>query len=253
MRDNNNSWENIPTLAKQKHFLWVFVSSWSCWCPFNSFSNTEERTHENNNTKKKKEATTEREFERENERTREWNANQKHLHKRTERKTQKRLISLSLIILIMASPEAAAILRELQGKNGNGVRLIVCCCCFLSFLSLLLSLWKKLDVQSPFLEILFPSIWRLIWGGCLWIQTETCYEARRIFLSLSLVLLYFPPREDDDDDSCFFCTAFFSRRLRNARRCSLPLVHVKVVFAIKRLSRFTTDWPFETFWHTLRT
>jgi hypothetical protein len=34
-----------------------------------------------------------------------------------EKNTEKTLFSL-----IMASPEAAAILRELQGKNGNGVR-----------------------------------------------------------------------------------------------------------------------------------
>ena len=36
-------------------------------------------------------------------------------------------------IIIMASPEAAAILRELQGKNGNGVRLSLCLLLLLLF------------------------------------------------------------------------------------------------------------------------
>tara|TARA_B100001142_G_scaffold307516_1_gene338217 strand:- start:312 stop:635 length:324 start_codon:yes stop_codon:yes gene_type:complete len=44
------------------------------------------------------------------------------LFKAERKHKRKELVSLSLSQRIMASPEAAAILRELQGKNGNGVR-----------------------------------------------------------------------------------------------------------------------------------
>ena len=81
---------------------------------------------------KKKERSKQREKEREREKEKEkesWTTSSvegkkqppKHNHKNTtfcREKTQKRLVSQQ----IMASPEAAAILRELQGKNGNGVR-----------------------------------------------------------------------------------------------------------------------------------
>ena len=82
--------------------------------------NTKKKERSN---KRERERTREKKREKELERTRE-SFNQKHMnHKSTtfcsrEKKHRKLCLSTHQ----MASPEAAAILRELQGKNGNGVR-----------------------------------------------------------------------------------------------------------------------------------
>ena len=120
---NKNSWENIPifigTDREEKHFFfsWVLV--------FFLCHRTEQTTR-----KRKKEATRERENERERKRDM-----RKNLRERESPSTKntwttkaplfaekKKHRKLCLSTHQMASPEAAAILRELQGKNGNGVR-----------------------------------------------------------------------------------------------------------------------------------
>lgn len=71
---------------------------------------------------RERERTREKKREKELERTRE-SFNQKHLNRKsTTFCREKKHRKLCLSTHQMASPEAAAILRELQGKNGNGVR-----------------------------------------------------------------------------------------------------------------------------------
>ena len=122
---------------------------------FSFLVRTEQRQHvkerkkeRSNERERERERTNEREKERENERerTNERESRRKKATKKTQpqkhteyfclcteisthttnhflrRKKKHRKRRSSLSQHIMASPEAAAILRELQGKNGNGVR-----------------------------------------------------------------------------------------------------------------------------------
>ena len=87
---------------------------------FSRTSTTLEKERKKEATRHKREREREKKrHEKELERTRE-SFNQKHMnHKSTTFCREKKLC---LSTHQMASPEAAAILRELQGKNGNGVR-----------------------------------------------------------------------------------------------------------------------------------
>lgn len=116
---DKNSWENIPILAQtEKHFFLCVLVFFLC----------QDRT--DNTWKRKKERSNKREREREREKKREKERRER------ERPSTKNTTTTAPLFAekkkhrtenfvsqhIMASPEAAAILRELQGKNGNGVR-----------------------------------------------------------------------------------------------------------------------------------
>ena len=127
---DKNSWENIPILAQtEKHFFLCVLVFFLC----------QDRT-DTTWKRKKEEATRERERtrEREKKREREREREKKREKERRERERPSTKNTTTTAPLfaekkkhrtenfvsqhIMASPEAAAILRELQGKNGNGVR-----------------------------------------------------------------------------------------------------------------------------------
>ena len=118
---NKNSWENIPifigTDREEKHFFfsWVLVF----FLCHRTEQTTRKRKKERSNRWQREREREKKRHEKELERTRE-SFNQKHMnHKSTTFCREKKLC---LSTHQMASPEAAAILRELQGKNGNGVR-----------------------------------------------------------------------------------------------------------------------------------
>jgi len=84
---------------------------------------TRKRKKERSNKREREKRTREKKREKELERTRE-SFNQKHMNLKSTTfcSGEKKHRKLCLSTHQMASPEAAAILRELQGKNGNGVR-----------------------------------------------------------------------------------------------------------------------------------
>ena len=164
---NKNSWENIPifigTDREEKHFFfsWVLVF----------FLVSQDRTDNTKKKERKKQQMTERTREREKETWERTWENERVLQPKTHEPQKHHFLQRKKTLSLNTSngePGSGGNLeRVTREKRERGAFLIVCGCVFSLFF---LSERSARKVRERFCS--FPK-WLLIWGGCLWIQSET--------------------------------------------------------------------------------